>query len=169
MNEPSVAFSPVRPVPVEGSLLVRSRYCECDPMGVVHHAAFVPWLEMGRTELLRAAGVSYAQLEAAGVFLVIVKLEVSYRRPAYYDDLLEVRTRVTGGSRIKIRHEYEIVRARDAETPAQTADGGGGGNNLVQRREVGEVILTASSLLASVDRTGRPSGLPEWLVPVRGE
>ncbi len=167
MTDPIVTFSPVRPVPAEGSLLVRSRYCECDPMGVVHHAAFVPWLEMGRTELLRGAGVSYAQLESAGVFLVIVKLEVSYRRPAYYDDLLQVRTRVTGGSRIKIRHEYEIVRAADPEAAA--AGGAGAGNNLVQKRNVGEVILTASSLLASVDRTGRPTVLPDWLVPVPGE
>ena len=49
-------------------------------MGVVHHAAYIPWLEMGRTELLRDAGISYAQLEAAGTFLVIVKLSCSYRR-----------------------------------------------------------------------------------------
>jgi len=52
--------SPARPVPLEGRVRVRVRYCECDPMGVVHHAAFIPWLEMGRTELLRDAGVSYA-------------------------------------------------------------------------------------------------------------
>lgn len=137
-------------------------------MGVVHHAAYIPWLEIGRTELLRQAGVSYAQLEAAGVFLVIVKLEVSYKRPAYYDDLLSVRTRVVGGSRVKIRHEYEIVRAPDpaiSAAAAPTTSDSATAGALVQRRTVGETILTASSLLASVDRSGRPAPLPGWLVP----
>jgi acyl-CoA thioester hydrolase len=130
-------------------------------MGVVHHAAYVPWLEMGRTELLRDAGVSYAELEAAGVYLVIVKLEMSYKRPAYYDDLLEVRTRVVGGSRVKIRHEYEVVRAAE-EGPSLGGAGGPGG--LVQRRTPGETILTGQTLLACVDRGGRPSQLPDWLI-----
>lgn len=136
-------------------------------MGVVHHAAYIPWLEMGRTELLREAGVTYAELEAAGVFLVIVKLECSYRRPAYYDDLIEVRTRVVGGSRIKIRHEYEVVRAVDPAAANGAAAGGASmGNGLAQRRTPGEVIMTASSLLASVDRSGTPALLPEWLMTV---
>lgn len=142
---------------------MRVRYCECDPMGVAHHAAYIPWLEMGRTELLREGGVSYAELEAAGVFLVIVKLECSYRRPAYYDDLLEVRTRVVGGgSRVKIRHEYEVVRAESA-APA----GVSGGTGLEQRRTPGEVLMTGSSLLACVDRSGRPTAMPDWLVAVQ--
>ncbi|MBY0312104.1 MAG: acyl-CoA thioesterase [Phycisphaerales bacterium] len=153
-----------------GSLRVRVRYCECDPMGVAHHAAFIPWLEMGRTELLRDSGVSYADLEAAGVFLVIVKLEVSYKRPAYYDDFVEVRTRVIGGSRVKIRHEYEVVRASEPGSSggvigerANVSTGTIGA--LVQRRTPGEVLVTGQSLLACVDREGRPAGLPDWLVP----
>ncbi len=121
-------------------------------MGVVHHAAYIPWLEMGRTELLRDAGVTYAQLEAAGVFLVIVKLECSFKRPARYDDLLEVRTRVIGGSRVKIRHEYEIWCTQRAVPIHQ------GGHQAGP-----ELLLTASSMLACVDRTGRPAALPDWL------
>ncbi|MBX3359188.1 MAG: acyl-CoA thioesterase [Phycisphaeraceae bacterium] len=141
---------PARAVPTSGVMAVRPRYCECDPMGVVHHAAYVPWLEMGRTELLREAGVTYAQLESAGVFLVIVKLECSFKRPARYDDLLEVRTRVIGGSRVKIRHEYEIWCTQRAV--------GGGGDHAGP-----ELLLTASSMLACVDRSGRPAALPDWL------
>lgn len=158
-------LTPPRPIPSHGSLRVRVRYCECDPMGVVHHAAYIPWLEMGRTELLRDAGVSYAELEAAGVFLVIVKLECSYKRPAYYDDLVEVRTRVVGGSRVKIRHEYEVVRAEEG---VAAGGGEGGGSNLVQRRVAGEVLMTGSSMLACVGRDGRVAGMPEWLVPGEG-
>lgn len=165
------APAPARPVPAAGTIRTRVRYCECDPMGVVHHAAYIPWLEMGRTELLRDAGVSYADLEAAGVFLVIVKLECSYKRPCYYDDLVEVRTRVVGGSRVKIRHEYETVRADGGDVSAQTPGTGertDGAGSLVQRRIPGELLMTASSLLACVDRSGRPAVMPDWLVPGGG-
>lgn len=129
---------PVRPVPTSGVVRIRPRYNECDPMGVVHHAAYLPWLEMGRTELLREAGVTYAQLEAAGVFLVIAKIDVRYRRPARYDELLEVRTRVTAAGHVKIEHAYEVVRADD-------------------------VLLVATSTLACVDGEGRVRELPGWL------
>ena len=115
-------------------------------MGVAHHAAYIPWLEMGRTELLRDAGVSYADLEASGVFLVIVKLEVRYRRPIRYDDVVEVRTRVVGGSRVKIEHEYELVVVeRDGEVKE-------------------EAVAAAATTLACVDGEGRVRELPGWLV-----
>lgn len=163
------APAPARPVPAAGTIRTRVRYCECDPMGVVHHAAYIPWLEMGRTELLRDAGVSYAELEAAGVFLVIVKLECSYKRPCYYDDLVEVRTKVVGGSRVKIRHAYEVVRADEPlpRTPSVSERAESAGS-LVQRRTPGELLMTAGSLLACVDRSGRPAVMPDWLVPGGG-
>lgn len=125
-------------------------------MGVAHHASYVPWLEMARTELLRQSEITYAQLEQAGVFLVVTKLELRYRRPIRYDDLIEIRTRVVGGSRFKIRHEYELHLVErlgttpDPNDPGVPADG---------------VCSTGSSELACVDRTGRPSPLPDWLVP----
>src|SRR5215831_14574596 len=106
-------LQPTRMAATQGSVRMRVRYCECDPMGVAHHAAYAPWLEIGRTELLRDTGVTYADMERAGVFLVITRMECRYRRPVYYDDLVEVRTRVVGGSRVKIQHEYEIVVAED--------------------------------------------------------
>ena len=59
----------------------------------------MPWMEMGRTELLRDVGMSYAALEAEGVFLVVTKVEVKYRRPLKYDDLVEIRTKVDKASR----------------------------------------------------------------------
>lgn len=161
---PAQHIRPLKPIPRSGTLRIRVRYCECDPMGVAHHAAFVPWLEMGRTELLRDAGISYAQLEAAGVFLVIVKLEVSYRRPAFYDELVEVRTRVVGGSRVKIRHEYEVVRV-EASGAHMTA----GGITPAAGAAPGEVLAAGESLLACVDRTGRPAIMPEWLAPAAEE
>lgn len=144
-NASENALKPTGAIPSEGEVRLRVRYCECDPMGVAHHSAHVPWFEMGRTELLRAGGVTYAQMEAAGIFLVITRLEVKYRAPARYDDLLVVDTRVSGGSRVRIDHEYELWR--DAE------DG----------RGKSALLGTAASTLACVDETGRVRELPEWL------
>jgi acyl-CoA thioester hydrolase len=118
-------------------------------MGVAHHASYVPWLEIGRTELLRECGVSYAELERAGVYLVIVKLDVRYRRPVKYDDLVEVRTKWVGGSRIKIEHEYEVVVVER------------GGKGVV------EPCAAASTTLACVDSSGKVRELPEWLATAR--
>ncbi len=120
-------------------------------MGVVHHASYVPWLEIGRTELLRGSGISYKTLEERGVFLVIVKLDVKYRRPVLYDDVVEVRTQWVGGSRIKIEHEYEVV--------------------VTQRENAKETLpisaAIAKTTLACVDTDGRPMELPEWLATAR--
>lgn len=137
--------APDKPIPSFGAVRIRVRYCECDPMNVVHHASYIPWLEIGRTEILRDAGMTYAAMEAAGVFLVIVKLDARYRRPVLYDDLVEVRTTVVGGSRIKIEHEYEVVVV---ERAGQAVD--------IQ-------AMVGSTTLACVDTDGRPRELPEWL------
>lgn len=126
-----------------GVFRVRVRYSECDPMGVVHHAAYLPWLELGRTELLRDAGVSYAELEKAGVFLVIVRAEVRYKRPARYDDHVEIRTSVAKAGHVKIEHEYEVVRVNADSEPL--------------------LLATGATTLACVDGQGQLRGLPEWL------
>lgn len=141
------APAPQRPPARAGVTRLRVRYCECDPMNVAHHGACVAWLEIARTEMLRECGVSYAQLEAAGVFLVVAKLEARYRRPILYDDVVEVRARVSGGGRAKLVHAYEVVvverhgNAVDDSVPA----------------------ITATTTLACVDAQGRVHALPEWL------
>jgi acyl-CoA thioester hydrolase len=141
----AVFVTPRHAPPRAGSVRLRVRYSECDPMNVAHHAAYAPWLEIGRTELLRVAGVSYAQLEQAGVFLVIVSLEVRYRRPVLYDDVVEVRTRVEHASKVKIRHAYDIVVVERAGRPIEESAAG------------------ALTTLACVDREGRVTLLPTWL------
>lgn len=131
-----------------GEINFRVRYGECDPMNVAHHTAYAAWFEMGRTELLRACGLSYAALERAGVLLAIVRLEARYKRPARYDDLLELTTRVVGASRVKIEHEYELRLAERTDGTAHAP---------------GELLATASTTLACIDRDGRPAALPAWL------
>lgn len=88
---------------------VRVRYAECDPMNVAHHGSYAAWLEEARTELLRAAGGSYAAMEQSGLILVITKMEIRYRRPIQYDDVIEVRCTHVPAGQIKIRHQYELV------------------------------------------------------------
>jgi acyl-CoA thioester hydrolase len=115
-------------------------------MGVAHHAAYPVWLEIARTEVLRQSGVSYRDLEAAGVFLVVARLEMKYRRPLKYDDEIEIRCRLTsgaGGGGVKLEHEYEILRVAPEPSP--------------------QPVFVASSVLACVNREGRPQRLPEWL------
>lgn len=152
VSTPTPEPRPQRAPAAAGAVRLRVRYCECDPMGVAHHAAYAPWLEIARTELLRESGISYADLERAGVFLVITRLECKYRRPVHYDDLIEVRTKVVGGSRVKIEHQYEIVVVED------------GGHGRVPRLP-GEVVTAASTTLVCVGRDGKVRELPEWLVP----
>jgi acyl-CoA thioester hydrolase len=88
----------------------RVRYPETDAMGVVHHSRFFQYFEMGRVELLRASGVSYAEIEMAGVFFVIVKVECRYKSPARYDDQLTLQTRVARITHVRIDHEYTLKR-----------------------------------------------------------
>ena len=72
----------------------RARYAETDAMGVVHHAAYLPWLEVGRVDLLRGAGVPYTSIEARGFLIVLSDLTVRYRSPARFDDLVTIETRL---------------------------------------------------------------------------
>ena len=139
-------LEPARTIPSAGAHRLRVRYSECDPMGVVHHGSYPMWLEIGRTELLRAGGVTYAQLEDAGVLLVVTKIAVRYRLPARYDDELEIRTHVTGGGRARIDHAYEVLRVGKNGT-------------------TGDLCAEATSTIACVDTAGRPRPLPSWLTP----
>lgn len=147
--------NPPRPPRTEGTHRLRVRYCECDPMRVAHHASYIPWLEEARTELLRTSGVSYAQLEGEGVFLAVVSLNASYKRPALYDDLVEIRVRVAGVTRVKIRHEYEVrLAARPGVSDTALRSIHDHGHDL---------LMTAETTLACLDGEGRPRALPDWL------
>jgi acyl-CoA thioester hydrolase len=123
---------------MKGSMEIRVRYCECDPMGVVHHTVYPVWFEMGRTELLRSTGRNYRDLEAAGIFLAVVRMQVAYRRPARYDDLLRLETTLTDAGHVKIEHAYELHRGD-------------------------ELLCTGTTTLACLDRDGKARALPEGL------
>ena len=89
---------------------IRVRYQETDGQRRLHHANYLTYFEVGRTEMLRATGVTYRDFEDAGLFLVVSEVACSYRAPADYDDLLTVRTRLEKSGGASLRHAYEIVR-----------------------------------------------------------
>jgi acyl-CoA thioester hydrolase len=122
------------------TITFRVRYSECDPMGVAHHSAYAPWFEMGRTELLRAQGGDYRVMEEQGIFMAVTRLEIRYKRPARYDDVLELHTTLQTVGHVKLEHAYELFRASDRF-----------------------LLATGGTTLACLDRTGRPCELPAAL------
>jgi acyl-CoA thioester hydrolase len=129
---------PAATAPESDEILIRVRYAEVDRMGLLHHANYFVYFEMGRTELLRRRGISYRELEDRGHLLVIVDLGCRYRRPAYYDDELSLRTMVSRVTYVKIEHRYEL-------------------------RRNGELLAEGHTTLACVDREGRVQALPDFL------
>ena len=118
---------------------IRVRYAETDAMGYLHHSNFLTYFEIGRTELFRAAGGSYRAVEEGGLFLVVVKINVHFRRPARYDDLLRLKTTISRITPARIEHEYELYR----------------GN---------ELLTTGNSTLACVNSEGQAVALPDELL-----
>jgi acyl-CoA thioester hydrolase len=92
------------------TITIRVRYPEVDGMGYLHNSRHLQYFEMGRVELLRHLGISYADLELQGVFFVVVKAEIRYRAPARYDDELTLTTRVIKQTSVRYDHAYELKR-----------------------------------------------------------
>jgi acyl-CoA thioester hydrolase len=88
----------------------RVRYRECDPMGVVYHTHYLDFFEVGRTEALRDAGVRYRDLEAQGIIMPVVNVEVEYHGPAYYDDRLVVDVRFEQEPAVRVPIDYAVHR-----------------------------------------------------------
>ena len=96
-----------------GETRVRVRYAETDQMGVVYHANYLVWFEVGRVEFIRQTGLDYATMEREGALIAVVDVSARYKAPARYDEELLVRTTLAGfrGSIVKFR--YAILRAAD--------------------------------------------------------
>ena len=93
---------------------LRVRYAETDAMGVVHHAAYVPWFEVGRVNLLRAAGCPYGDIEARGLLVVLSDLQVRYRSPARFDDEVVIETQLMTLKSRQIAFRYRALLAANA-------------------------------------------------------
>ena len=124
-----------------GEIDIRVRYPEADQMGVLHHSKYWVYFEMGRTELLRAQGVDYRDLEDQGVLFVVAKCSAKYLSPARYDDVLTLSTRITRTGRARIDHAYELKRKSD-----------------------GILIATAETTLACIDTNGQIIAIPDCVL-----
>ena len=122
----------------EHSVELRVRYDECDPMGFVHHANYMKYFEIARTDLYRTRGGSYRDFEASGLFVVVAKIECRYLSPARYDDLLKIFVKVDRITEAKIEQSY-----------------------LVERD--GQRMVTGSVTLAVIDRDGKLQRIPDEL------
>ena len=119
---------------------VRVRYAETDQMGVVYHGNYAQYFEMGRVEWLRNLGISYKWMEENGVMLPVVSLQMNYKKPARYDDLLRVKTILKSQTSVKIEFDYEIYN------------------------EQNDLLTTGYSMLVFVDmKTGRPMVPPSYV------
>ena len=120
----------------EHEIELRVRYQETDPMGFLHHAFYFTYFEIGRTELLRASGGNYRQMEEQGMLVVVVRAECRFHRPARYDDILRLRTTIVRVTPAKIEHEYRLFRQE-------------------------ELLAVGNVTLAVIDREGKVQRVPE--------
>jgi acyl-CoA thioester hydrolase len=101
---------------------VRVRYAETDQMGVVYHANYLIWFEVGRVELMRALGFEYKLMEAEDdCYIVVVEASCRYHHPARYDEMLRVRTRIAQAANRMIKYSYELLRDSDGHLLATGA------------------------------------------------
>jgi acyl-CoA thioester hydrolase len=100
---------------VEDTTSVRVTYRDTDQMGFVYYANYLVYFEMARTELMRTLGRPYRECEAEGIFLPVVEASCRYFVSARYDDLLEIRTRVSRWTRAVIDFDYEVRRSGETQ------------------------------------------------------
>ncbi len=119
---------------------LRVRYVECDPMRIAHHSAYTVWMEIGRTELLRAQGANYRDCEDNGVYFAVARLSIRYKKPARYDDELMLHVIGLPCAGVKVEHRYELYRGE-------------------------ELLMTAETTIVCVTAEGRAVPVPKGLLP----
>jgi acyl-CoA thioester hydrolase len=122
---------------------IRTRFAETDAMGIIHHGAYVPYLEAARVELLRHVGHAYDEVRKAGINFAVLELFVRYRRPLYFDDAVDVH--VTAANLTRTTFEVGYLLQVEGQTRA-----------------------TAVTVHGAVDHQGRPARMPSWLTSVMG-
>ena len=122
---------------------VRVRYSETDQMGVVYHGNYIPYFEIGRVEWLRNKGISYKWMEENRIMLPVVSLTMNYKKPARYDELLTLKTKLKNRTTVKIEFDYELYNENE------------------------ELLTTGNSILVFVDmNTGKPISPPQYIIDI---
>lgn len=119
----------------------RVRYAETDQMGFVYYGNYAQYLEMGRVAWLRSLGISYKTMEEGGVMLPVVSMQLDFKKPALYDDLITVETKLKKSPTVKIEFDYNIYN------------------------EEKELLVIANTVLAFIDmKTNRPTRCPDYVL-----
>ena len=119
----------------------RVRYEETDQMGIVYYGNYAKYLEIGRVEWLRALGITYRSMEENGIMLPVIFLQINYKKPAKYDDLITVETTLKKTPSVKIEFDYKIYG------------------------ESRELLIEANTVLAFVDMaSGKPRKCPDYIL-----
>ncbi len=119
---------------------IRVRYAETDQMGYVYYGNYAMYYEVARTESLRNLGVTYKELEAFGVMLPVLELNINYAKPALYDDLLTIRVSIPTLPKVKIAFDYEVFNQQS------------------------ELLQKGTTTLVFVNmKSGRPCRMPEMM------
>lgn len=126
----------------EGVVRLRVRYSETDQMGIVYHANYLVWCEIGRTELMRSLGFAYADLERSGIRLAVTEASVRYLRAARYDDAIRVVTTLTAAQSRSVTFGYEVFRDGDDD----------------------RLLARATTRLVAIDESGATRRLPADLI-----
>ena len=125
----------------ESSTTIRTRYSEVDRMGYVYYGNYATYFEVGRVEAMRVLGINYLELEESGIMMPVIRYEIDYKKPAFYDEVLTIVTRVREVPRSRITFEYETWNER------------------------GELLNTALTQLVFVDSaTMKPQRAPQVIV-----
>lgn len=120
---------------------IRVRYGETDQMGVVYHANYANYFEVGRTEWLRQYGITYKSMEENGIMLPVISLRIDYKNSAKYDDVLTLKTSIKNLPAARIEFDYELVNEKQ------------------------ELLAIGSTVLVFIDmKRNRPTRCPEYLM-----
>ncbi|HEY8885105.1 MAG TPA: thioesterase family protein [Chloroflexota bacterium] len=121
----------------ESVTTLRVRYAETDQMGVVYYANYLVWFEVARADLLRSLGWTYREMEDTGVLLPVIEAHCEYRRPARYDEEIEVRTQGRLRSAVRMEFSYDVVL-----------------------KVTNEIAAVGQTVHAAMGKGGRPCRLP---------
>lgn len=133
---------------------VRVRYQESDQMGVVYHANYLNWFEIGRTEMIRELGITYRSMEEQGVLLPVTDLDMKFSQPARYDDRITIFTRMTAFSKLRIKYAYEVRRLSEEESGRLHEQ-----IYLAGQEMPGELLVSGSTSHVWVNREWQPARL----------
>lgn len=133
--------------------LLRVHYKATDQMGVVHHANYISWFEIGRTEMMRYLGIAYRKMEELGLLLPVLDVNVKYHKPAYYDDCVAIYTSLATFSPIRLTFNYEVRRLSDMECQENNVQ------HKLSSERMGELLTSGQTVHMWLNQQWKPARL----------